>query len=59
MIPDKAYVEKLNRMRGTGYPLVQFWRKIEGICLAIRYKGFAGIINKIKRHASRKKTIEK
>lgn len=59
VVPDVAYVEKLDRIRGTGYPLVQLWRKTEGIFLAIRYKGLAGIITKLKRRISRKKTIEK
>lgn len=58
VIPDLEYTKKHNRIMGFGHPVVQYCRRIEGILLAIRYKGISGILAKIKSYTSRKKKIE-
>jgi len=57
VIPDREYTRKRNRILGRN-PYVGFYRRLEGILLAIRYKGLAGIAAKIKSYIARKKKIE-
>ena len=59
VIADRKYREAHDRIMGFDHPMIQFWRKIEGIFLSIRYKGLSGIVAKLKRRKSRKNTIEK
>lgn len=55
VIADVNYSRARARIMAVGHPMVQLWRRIESAFLAIRYKGFGGIIRKLKR----KKEIEK
>ena len=58
VIADLEYSKKRARIMGVGHPMVLFGRRIESAFLALKYKGFSGILKKFKKAQKKKKTIE-
>jgi len=53
VLEDVAYKNKLDRLMGFGYPLVQFYRSIESILYRVLASDFKSVINGFKRRLSR------
>lgn len=58
MIADREYKSHEEKVLGRNRPIRVFFRRIEGIFLAIKYKGLSGIMKKIKRNIGKKKHTE-
>lgn len=59
VIADMEYSKKRARIMAVGHPIIQKYRRIESFILALRYKGFTGIVNKLKIAKERKGKIER
>lgn len=59
VISDEDYVDRQARIMGINHPWVQRYRRMEGLFLALRYKGLSGLREKFKNGKKRRKTIEK
>ena len=59
VIPDQNYRRCEDKTLGRGYPMLRFFRRIEAVMLAFRYRGLKGILRKLKRKKTRKNKIEK
>ena len=58
MIADKKYKDYEEKVLGRNRPIQAFFRRIEGIFLALKYKGLSGILKKVKRNIGKRKKIE-
>lgn len=52
IIEEKDYTDAINRIMGTGYPMINFYRLCESIFLRIKYGDFKSIIKGFKRRMS-------
>ena len=55
VIEDIDFQKKLNRLMGTGRPLVQFYRKIEKTFLIFKHEGIGAMFKKVKKAVFKKK----
>lgn len=58
VIPDAGYSKARARIMGVGHPMVLLWRRVEALFLLLRYRGFGGVFNKIKKIIGRRNKIE-
>lgn len=58
VIPDAGYSRARARIMGVGHPLVKCWRSVESGFLTLRYRGFGGVLKKVKKIINRRKKIE-
>ncbi len=47
VIEDADFQKKMNRLMGTGHPMVQFYRKVERAFLIMKYEGVKALLKKI------------
>lgn len=57
VIEDVEYEKRLNRLMGIGHPLVKFYRKMESVCLRLRYGETKSVWSGIKRKLQGEKRV--
>ncbi len=58
MIADGEYKKYEEKVLGRNRPIRVFFRGIEGVFLALKYKGLSGILAKVKRKIGKKNQVE-